>query len=86
MPLALQVLLNYFVVQTAARPLYEANPADALSLHAAHAQSAAKPLLRAFAQALYAYVGNSVATDLVPKPEFMLRKPYLDAQVWRRIV
>lgn len=28
MPLSVQVLLKYFVVQTLARPLYEAHPAD----------------------------------------------------------
>lgn len=78
---SLQVLLEHFMVQTPERPLYEANPADALSLHIPHTERAAKPLLRAFTQAVYAYTGANLRSNLVPKATYDLKAPYISDQI-----
>ena len=67
--LALDPLLDHFVTFTDARPVWEANPMDALALRADHARCASAPLLRALACALFAHAQRQLASlpDALPR-------------------
>ena len=91
---AASVLLPHFIVTTPDRPVWEANPLDAQNIHRPRLEAASKPLLRTFAQAVYALVASvysldsaSLAGPNVPSavgslgPEY--RQPYVTEQLAR---
>ena len=83
------LLTRHFVKMTEERPLWEEDPSDCTTLHAARVRDASPQLLRAFAHATYVGAARLVAgppapavplSGAVPGP---LRTPYLEGQVAR---
>lgn len=80
--MAASTVMDHFLVRTPQRPLWEAHPGDAESLHRAHADKAAWPLLRAVVHVMFLWVSKLAAPALEMPPKDQ-KTPYLEDQVTR---
>ncbi|MEW5312856.1 MAG: hypothetical protein WDW38_004457 [Sanguina aurantia] len=84
------VLLPHFVITSADRPIWEANPMDLQVVHRPHLSACAKPLLRSVIHCIYGYTGVSLSQEIgslhpaaAPPPPAELKTPQLQEQVVR---